>query len=295
MTIVHSLSVDVEGFCEGSAESCCVPPEMIRSRRERDEIAANVDEILEFFDQYGVKATFFTLGVIGAEQPGVVRRIATAGHEIASHSYDHLRLFNLSDERARDQVVRSKHVLEDASGGPVYGFRAPEFSVCRKNEFLLEVIRDTGYRYDSSIYPISYHDVYGIKGARRDIHMVRAGLVDCPPSTLQVFGRTLPVLGGGYLRLFPMALNMVALHLYERKREPAMIYIHPYELGSIYPRLSGMTRARRLRRYGNLRQVRPRFEKLFRHYAFGRVIDVLRQQGYDLEHPIGAESLMIRP
>ena len=280
--MLHCFSMDVEGFCEGSAQSCAIPPGMIRSSAERQEIAKNIDHTLEFLEQHKIKGTFFILGIIAKEQPEVVRKIAQAGHEIGSHSYRHLRLFDLSAQQARDAIVRSKQALEDAAGVAVHGFRAPEFSINQNTLYLLDEIRNAGYSYDSSIYPIGGHDVYGIRGARTEIHTLPNGLVEFPPTTINLCGRVWPALGGGYFRLYPLSLSRLILKRKEQLGRPVMYYTHPYELGGVYPRLHTLSWLRRARRYINIDFGKQRLTKLFADGRFGTALAVLREQGYDL-------------
>jgi polysaccharide deacetylase family protein (PEP-CTERM system associated) len=288
--MIHCFSVDVEGFCEGMAESVTVPHEMIGGAAERREIEANVGEALEWLEQAGVRGTFFTLGVIAEALPRVVRRIADHGHEIASHSHRHLRLYNLELAVAREEIVRSKKALEDATGREVLGFRAPDFSITRRNLELLDALREAGYRYDSSIFPISFHDVYGVAGAGRDIHRLRNGLIEFPPATCRVFRQTIPVLGGGYFRLSPLWLSRSLFGRFERVGRPVMSYIHPYEIAPGYPRLRGLSWKQRFRHYVNIDQPRPRYTKLFQRFRFGRAIDVLAQAGFDLTGDGGSRA-----
>ena len=278
--VVHCLSIDVEGFCEGMAESFPVPAEMVGSAAERDEVAANVDQILVWLDRRGVKATFFTLGAIAEAVPDIVRRIAEAGHEVGSHSQQHLRLYSLDRAAARQAIERSKRALEDATGQPVYGFRAPDFSITRQNLELLDAVQTAGYTYDSSISPVSLHDVYGVAGAVRTIHRLPNGLVEFPPATVKVGGQVVPVLGGGYLRLLPLWASRLAMASYERSRQPVMAYTHPYELGSRRPHLTGLSPGRRFRHYVNIDRSMARFDALMDRYAFGRAIDILGQLGF---------------
>jgi polysaccharide deacetylase family protein (PEP-CTERM system associated) len=279
---LHCLSIDVEGFCEGMAEAFPVPAEMIGSRAEREDVEANVDEILAWLAARGVLGTFYTLGVVAEALPHVIRRIADAGHEVGSHSHRHLRLYNLDPLRARDAIARSKKALEDACSRPVYGFRAPDFSITRQNLDLLDAVAEAGYRYDSSISPIAFHDVYGVAGAAREIHRLPNGLVEFPPATVKVMGQVLPVLGGGYFRLTPLWLSRLAMASHERAGRPVMTYTHPYELGSRRPRLQGISLGRRFRHYVNVEKSMRRFDALMSQYRFGRAIDVLDGLGFDV-------------
>jgi len=178
--ITHCFSMDVEGFCEAVAESLTVPPEMLSSRQRETEIETNVAEALELLEEHNVKGTFFVLGRVAESQPEVVRKIADGGHEIASHGFEHLRLYNLSPEQVRQAVFRSKKVVEDVSGMPVKGFRAPDSSINRKSLYILDLILEAGYQYESSLYPIEGHDVYGVPGVERWVHRLSNGLVESP-------------------------------------------------------------------------------------------------------------------
>ena len=287
MRLTHCFSIDVEGFCEANAESFAVPAEMIRSQKERDEIASNVDEVLEFLDAHQIKGTFFILGVIAEEQPDVVRRIADQGHEIASHSYEHLRLYSMNPGAAREAIFRSKHVLEDVAGQRVIGFRAPDFSINYKTLGILDTIREAGFEYDSSLVPVSGHDVYGIKDAIPEIHKLGNGLIEWPATTFKLLGKSIPALGGGYFRLYPLSLSEIILKSYERRQLSAMFYLHPYELGSRYPVVPGMSRMRRLRHYGNIDTSKEKLEHLFSRYWYGRAVDILSSNAFALE-PVDA-------
>jgi polysaccharide deacetylase family protein (PEP-CTERM system associated) len=277
--VVHCMSIDLEGFCEGMAEAFPVPASRIGSAAERREIAANVDEILAWLDGRGVKTTFFTLGAIAEALPRVVRQIADAGHEVASHGYQHLRLYDLKPADARRAIDRSRQVLEDCTGQRVYGFRAPDFSITRQNLDLLDAVQAAGYSYDSSISPISYHDVYGVAGAAREIHLLPGGLVEFPPATVKIRGLVLPVLGGGYFRLTPLWISRVVMAAKQRSGQPVMSYTHPYELGSQCPRLAGLSVMRRFRHYVNIDRSMARFDALMDRFAFGRAIDILTKSG----------------
>jgi polysaccharide deacetylase family protein (PEP-CTERM system associated) len=275
----HCFTVDVEGFCESMAESLALSHGAAYAAEEKAEIADNTAEILDFLAECGVKGTFFVLGRIAEEMPDVVKRIATAGHEIGSHSFRHVRLWNLSREQAKEAISRSKKALEDAAGMAVAGFRAPDFSIRADSLFLLDFLRDAGYRYDSSLYPIRGHDVYGAPDTPRWFHRMSNGLVECPLSVFQAVGMRLPALGGGYFRLYPLMLTRAILLSIERRGHPAVCYIHPYELGSCCPMLPGLSFCRKFRHYVNRTKTRKRFKRLIAEFAFGRMDDAIRAGG----------------
>jgi polysaccharide deacetylase family protein (PEP-CTERM system associated) len=278
--ITHCFSMDVEGFCESMAESFPIPEEMLSSGGEQSEIERNVDETLAFLQTNSVKGTFFVLGRIAEVLPNVVRAITQGGHEIASHSFEHLRLYNMSRDGAQEALSRSRKVLEDVSGTQVKGFRAPDFSINAQTLYVLDLIQQAGYQYDSSLYPIRGHDVYGVPDAERWIHRLPNGLVECPLSVMEIAGRRIPALGGGYFRLYPLPLTQRILRSIENAKHPAMFYIHPYELGSVCPLVPGLSWSRRFRHYVSRTKTKRRFEVLFQTHSFGRVDDVLRSHGF---------------
>jgi polysaccharide deacetylase family protein (PEP-CTERM system associated) len=280
---LHCFSIDVEGFSEGGAESFPVPPGWVGGPAERFEIAINVDVVLGWLAEHGVRATFFTLGTVAESQPWIVRRIADAGHEVASHGYHHRRLNRMDGRAARDAIVRSRQILQDVSGQAVLGFRAPDFSIDGRSLHLLDVVREAGYRYDSSINPTTLHDVYGAAGAPRDPHRLASGLVEFPPATVRVLGLVITVLGGGYFRLAPLWLSRRVLTAAEAAGRSLMTYTHPYELGPTHPDVPGLSPLRRFRHYVNIDASRARFGALFREFRFGRALDVLRSRGLDVE------------
>jgi len=272
--------MDVEGFCESMAESFPVPEEMMSGRRELEEIERNVAETMEFLDAHSVKGTFFVLGRVAEALPKMVRAIAECGHEVASHGFEHLRLYNLPRKRVQEAVAGSRKVLEDLSGSAVKGFRAPDFSINGQTLYILDLIQEAGYQYDSSLYPIRGHDVYGVPGTERWIHRLPNGLVEYPLSTAEIAGRRVPASGGGYFRLYPLPLTRWVLRSFEKAGHPAMFYIHPYELGSVCPEIPNLSRWRRFRHYVNRTRTKARFDKLLRHHRFGRVDEVLRSRGF---------------
>src|SRR5262249_50713288 len=156
---------------------------------------------------------------------------------------------------------------------------APDFSINQKTLYVLDLIREAGYQYDSSLYPIRGHDVYGVPDAERWIHRLPNGLVECPLSVTEIAGRRIPALGGGYFRLYPLGVTRRILRAIEKAEQPAMFYIHPYELGSICPLVPQASWSRRFRHYVNRTRTKSRFENLFRNHRFGRIVDVLRSRG----------------
>lgn len=268
-TITNALSVDVEDYFQVHAFEARI------SRASWDSlpcrIEANVDRLLELLARDDRHATFFTLGWIAHRYPDLVRRIAAAGHELASHGYAHRRATEQSPHEFYEDIVRAKRLLEDIAGRPVHGYRAPSFSICRSNLWAFDCIARAGYRYSSSVYPVR-HDHYGMPDAPRFVHRMPNGLIEVPLTTARMFGVNLPAAGGGYFRLVPYAVSRWAIGRVNRvERRPAIFYLHPWEIDPGQPRVDGAPWRSRLRHYLNLRRTEPRLAQLLRDFRWDRI------------------------
>ena len=278
--VINALTVDVEEHFQVSAF------ETVVSREDWDRfdsrVEANTTRLLDLFDETGVRATFFVLGWVGQRHRALVRRIAERGHEVASHGMSHRLVYEQTREAFRAETVDSKKLLEDASGTAVEGYRAASFSIGYRNLWALDVLAEAGFRYDSSLFPV-VHDRYGVPGAPRRIHRVEtpsgAVLIEIPPSTVALGGWTLPVAGGGYLRLYPRWLTSWAIaRLNERERMPANLYVHPWEVDPGQPRMHGPAISR-FRHYVNLASTAPKLRELTRAFRFGTMREVIAASG----------------
>ncbi|HEX6938523.1 MAG TPA: XrtA system polysaccharide deacetylase [Longimicrobiales bacterium] len=270
----HHFTVDVEEYFQVSAFEPCVDREQWGAMESR--VADSVRQLLELLARHGARGTFFVLGWLADRQPSLVREIAGAGHEVASHGWDHQRVTRQTPESFRDSVRRSKQVLEDLAGAPVLGFRAPSFSITPGVEWALDILIEEGYRYDSSLFPIQ-RPGYGYPAAGRHVHwLVRpAGrLAELPPATLRRWGINIPAGGGAYFRLFPYGVVRAALQEAQRKGMPGTFYIHPWELDPGQPRVrvSWLTR---IRHYGGLEKTAARLGRLLREFRFTAIADTL--------------------
>lgn len=282
--ITNALSIDVEGFVESNVQSCDIGREYLDQAAENYEIETNVYDILKLLYELKVKATFFFLGRIAKDIPKIVKETAQAGHEIACHSYQHLRIFDIEKNVFSENLVAAKNNLEDISGKPVYGFRAPDFSITEKSIWALDILKELGFVYDSSIYPIGLHDVYGIKDASPLLNTLPNGLVEFPMSTIGLFGKRIPFGGGGYFRLYPLMLTKIFLSKLNGQGYPAMFYMHPYEVGPVIPQVRGLSAYRRFRHYYNCSNGKVRLGKLLKTFRFSSAIEVLREyngNGYE--------------
>ena len=271
----HMLSFDVEEYFQVEAAAVRLPAKEWDQWPNRLEPA--VRQVLNLLAEHRATATFFILGWVAEHQPQIVRKIACAGHEIASHGISHRMLHGMTPREFRGELTDSRSRLEDLGGQPVIGFRAPTFSVTTRTSWALDVLAETGFRYDSSVFPVR-HDRYGVPGAPRWAHWARGPgggrILEIPPLVLRIVGWNFPLGGGGYLRLFPVRLAARALRAAERAGQPGMIYVHPWELDPGQPVLP-MSRLSRWRHRVGLARTERKLRHLLRQFAFCPVRDLL--------------------
>jgi polysaccharide deacetylase family protein (PEP-CTERM system associated) len=274
-SIVNAMTIDVEDYFQVSAFDDVVRRDDWDSRPSR--VVANTSRLLHLFDRHSVKATFFVLGWVADRFPGLVRDIAAAGHEVASHGYGHRIVYTQTPDEFREDVRRAKRTLEDASGEAVAGYRAPSFSITKQSLWALDVLVEEGHRYDASIFPIR-HDRYGIPDAPRHPHVLtrEAGtLTEVPGSTVRMGPMNVPVAGGGYFRILPYWWTRWGINRLNRNEsQPAVFYLHPWEIDPDQPRLDA-GRLSRFRHYRNLDKAEGRLQRLLSDFRFGRLKDVL--------------------
>jgi len=275
MTPLNAITCDVEDYFQVESLRSVVPRERWETTPWR--LERNAGRVLDLFDRAGVRGTFFVLGWWAERLAGLVKRIAGAGHEIASHGYAHRMITEQSPEEFRADVRRAKALLEDLVGQAVAGYRAPTFSITERTLWAVDILAEEGYGYDSSIFPIR-HDRYGIPSAPRHIHLRHgrngATLVEFPPTTLRMLGCNLPVAGGGYLRLLPARLVHRALRAVNRRGWPAIVYFHPWELDPEQPRLA-VKGFSRFRHYVNLHRTAAKLRFLLSRLQFTTAGDVV--------------------
>jgi polysaccharide deacetylase family protein (PEP-CTERM system associated) len=275
--IVNVFSVDVEEYYHAAIfrRGTGLTGGSLESRVER-----SVDRLLAMLDVHRARGTFFVLGEVARRHPSMVRRIAAAGHELASHGDDHTDVSALDPPRFRADLRRAKASIEDAAGERVVGYRAPNFSIgAAERPWAFQTLAEEGFLYDSSSFPIR-HDRYGEPGAPRFPYAAwtdgATGLVEFPISTVRLLGINLPVGGGGYFRLLPLGWTRSGLrHVNTRERKPAMFYLHPWELDPDQPR-HPMPLAQRWRHYGGLGRLAAKLTRLLTDFRFGPARDVLQ-------------------
>jgi polysaccharide deacetylase family protein (PEP-CTERM system associated) len=280
--LLNAMTVDVEDYFQVQAFAHRVKRADWDSFPSR--VEANIDRILALFDQAGVHGTFFTLGWIAEQHPGMVRRIVAEGHELASHGWDHTRADDQEPEAFRQDVRRTRALLEDIGGVPVHGYRAATFSIGKRNQWTFGILRDEGYRYSSSVNPIS-HDLYGMPDAPRVPYQPEGGdgLWELPMTTLRAFGRNWPCSGGGYFRLLPSIVYRLGLSHVNRQFLPAIFYFHPWEIDPDQPRIAGVGWKSRLRHYTRLSRMEPGLRGILSKFHWERINQVYI-------HLVGAEA-----
>ena len=267
----HLFTVDVEDYFQVNAFEGTVSRSGWDSFTTR--VERNVDVILELLERKRSRGTFFTLGWVADRRPQVVRRIAAAGHEIASHGWWHRRVTQMSREEFREDLRSSRSLLEDVAGQRVFGFRAPSFSILPGMEWAFDLMLEEGYGYDSSLFPIRRPD-YGYPGVNPAPHYIKrpgGTLLELPPATMTLAGLRLPAAGGGYFRQFPYALFHNAFARLTRAGVTGVFYIHPWEVDPEQPRLP-VGFLSRVRHYTGLERTLPRLERILSDFRFTSVV-----------------------
>jgi polysaccharide deacetylase family protein (PEP-CTERM system associated) len=275
--IVNAMTIDVEDYFHVSAFDGVLPRTEWESLESR--VCANTERLLDIFAEYEVRGTFFVLGWVAERFPALVRRIALAGHEIASHGFAHRLIYDQTPAAFREDVRRAKGVLEDAGGRIVNGYRAPSYSITPRSLWALDVLLEEGYRYDSSIFPIR-HDRYGIPVSARSPYVIERStgtLVEVPGSTATAGPFNLPIAGGGYFRILPYWWTRWGIaRVNQVEGRAAVFYLHPWEIDPEQPRL----RAGRLssfRHYRNLDATEGRLRRLLTDFRFGTMDAIIKE------------------
>jgi polysaccharide deacetylase family protein (PEP-CTERM system associated) len=271
----NALTIDIEDYFQVTDFDEIIPRSRWDSMESR--VERNTGKVLRILDDRGVRATFFVLGWVAERYPGLVKEIASLGHEIGCHGRNHHQVFRMSPDGFRDDLRRSKRTLEDISGCSVVAFRAPSFSVSSKTPWVWPILCDEGFRIDSSIYPV-HHDRYSNPDERRFIHVREDGersIVEFPLMTLRFLGNNIPVAGGGYLRLFPVWFIERGIRTCNKRNYPGILYFHPWEIDPDQPKIAAGWRTR-FRHYVNLGRTEAKIRRLLGRFPFaplGEVVD----------------------
>lgn len=280
--MVNALTVDVEDAVSLGMRSVAgvdIKPTM--------RVYNNTVRLLELFETNQTKATFFILGKVAETFPNLIRRIADQGHELGIHGYSHIRYDQLSEKEVREEVEKSKKLVEDVSGKEVIGHRAPEFSINKKNRWVLQVLAEAGLKYDSSIFPVNSHR-YGWPVYGNDItwHIIdqNTKIIETPMSSVKVFNKSLPACGGSYLRILPYWITDMTFKAVNKHR-PVNLYLHPYEIDcppfqdfymNAIKNVSVKKRMKLMAYWYNRRTVVPKLSKLLLKYDFTTLQNVIQ-------------------
>jgi polysaccharide deacetylase family protein (PEP-CTERM system associated) len=264
--ISNYLTIDVEDYFQVSAFEDIIDSSNWDAMEQR--VVRNTEKVLTLLADHQTKATFFIVGWIAERYPQLIKTIRNQGHSIGAHSYWHRKIYDLTPEQFRADTHKVKSILEDIVGEPVLGYRAPSYSITGKSLWALDILKEVGFAYDSSIFPI-HHDTYGIPDAPRFAYRHANGLLEYPISTALLLGRKIPVSGGGYFRLFPYWFTRYALQTINHKEgKPFIFYLHPWELDPEQPRMQHAKPLSRFRHYNNLSKTAARLRRLFSDFSF---------------------------
>lgn len=268
--VINGLSVDIEDWFQVGAFEQCIARGDWDSLERR--VEANTERVLALFERAGVKGTFFTLGWVAERAPGLIRRIVDAGHELASHGYDHKRVFLMNADEFAADLAKARKLLEDAGGVAVSGYRAPSFSIDARTPWAHAVLADAGYRYSSSVAPV-VHDHYGWPDSPRFAWrpVGHAPLIELPVTTAKLAGRTLAAGGGGFFRMLPYGFSRWAVRQVNGLGQPAILYFHPWEVDPDQPRVRHAPLRSKLRHYSRLAAMEGKLERLLGDFRWDRI------------------------
>lgn len=274
------MTIDVEDYFHVAALANSIRRDDWEHLEYRAE--ASTRRLLDLFGKKSISATFFVLGWVAKRSPGLVKEIARAGHEVASHGMSHQLVYLQSPDEFERETRDAKSLLEDIVGEPVLGYRAATYSITRRSLWALDILKELGFQYDSSIFPVR-HDYYGIPDASQEPGPIATPngkrIVEFPISTVKLCGVRIPVAGGGYFRLFPFWLTRAGLSkLNDVHRRSFVFYLHPWEVDPQQPRVKAGWRST-FRHYTNLAQTEPRLTRLIDEFKFAPMREVLRTLG----------------
>jgi polysaccharide deacetylase family protein (PEP-CTERM system associated) len=262
--IFNALTIDVEDYYHVEAFQAVIRRQDWSGYERR--VYNSTLKILELLARHEIQATFFILGWVAEQTPGVVKEIQAAGHDIGSHGYAHQIIYQQTPEQFTQDLRRSLDIIEGITGTKVLGFRAPSFSVTKRSLWAIEILQSFGLVYDSSVFPI-IHDIYGIPDAPRHPYQIARGFWEFPMTTVRILGKNLPIGGGAYFRVFPYWLTRWGIRHTNAAGEPAIVYLHPWELDPGHPRIK-TSPLNHFRHYANLEKTETRLAALCRDFRF---------------------------
>jgi len=283
LRIINGLSVDVEDWFQVGAFEDVIERDNWSGLDDR--VERNTREVLKLFADSRVTATFFTLGWVAQRHGALMREIADAGHEVASHGWDHRRVFSMTRQEFAQDIRKARETLEDATGQPVIGYRAPSFSIDQRTPWAFEELAVQGYRYSSSVAPVA-HDHYGWAQAPRFAFkpIADADLIELPVTTAMFGGKRMAAGGGGFFRVLPYGFSRWAIRQVNRREgRPAMFYFHPWEIDPGQPRVAGAPLKSRLRHYTNLDRMAEKLRQLVHEFDWSRIDRIAEDEAIRLK------------
>ena len=277
--LLHAMTVDVEDYFHVAAFKDIISPEDWDQQPSR--VVENTTRLLDIFTEHDMQATFFILGWVAEREPELIRKIHSAGHEIASHGYSHQLIYSQTPQLFKEETKRSKNILEDITGEPIEGYRAASYSITNSSIWALDILSELGFRWDSSIFPI-FHDNYGIPDTPTNPYLIKTSnggvLTEFPITAARFPGMTIPAAGGGYFRQFPY---WVFKYLFERASsgQPRIFYLHPWEVDSEQPRFKQAKWFSKFRHYTNLHKCESRLQQLIKDFRFTSVSNSMAIKG----------------
>lgn len=269
--LINAMTVDVEDYFHVAAFERNIVPSNWSNLELR--VEKNTYRLLELFEQYNVKSTFFTLGWVAERCPNLIKAIVEQGHELASHSFAHQRAFIQTPQEFREDLIKSKLALEDASGKAIIGYRAPSFSINDTNTWVYDILIELGFEYSSSTYPIE-HDLYGVPHwprfkYERDESFDGRKIIEIPVPTVRKNDKNTGIGGGGFFRLYPYWLSKQRIDNYlKTENQPYSFYFHPWEIDPHQPKVEGASLKSKLRHYLNLSKMEGKVERLLKDYQW---------------------------
>jgi polysaccharide deacetylase family protein (PEP-CTERM system associated) len=271
--MINALTIDVEDYFQVSNF------EHLVKRGDWDKyecrVVNNTRRILDILSENNTKATFFVLGWVAEHFPALISEIDSKGHEIASHGYWHKLVYDMTRDEFKDDLVRSIKALEHITSKKILGYRAPSCSITKDSLWAVDILKECGIKYDSSVFPI-YHDRCGIPGASRFMYRWNnSEMPEFPFSTIKLLKNNIPVAGGGYFRLYPYWLTKWAINEINKSNSPAMVYIHPWEIDPDQPMMN-VNGLYKVRHYVNLKHNEKKIKKLLKDFKFSTLQDILK-------------------
>jgi len=264
--MLNALSIDLEDwFCVHNLSSVIKKEDWDKCEYR---VEKNSSKILDLLDKYNTKATFFVLGWIAEKSPQLIKEIENRGHEIASHGYYHTLITSITPEEFESDLKRGVEAIKKTGvTQEILGFRAPSFTIVDKTKWALEILEKNNFKYDSSVFPVSFHPDYGIGDVPLSPYKITKGILEFPMSVALFFGKKIPFGGGGYFRLFPYFITKYLFGKVNREGRPVIFYLHPWEIDPGQPKMK-LPMLKKFRHYNNLNKAEKRFDRLLNEFQF---------------------------